>query len=91
MAHADTPTDYPDDHFSPDVLAALKAEPMLVVSELPDPEEDEAAPEVPKQTEVYASSAARKQAEELGFDLADITGTGHNGIITKADVERAAI
>ncbi len=36
---------------------------------------------------VCASPAARKLAKELGLDLADITGTGHNGIITKADVE----
>lgn len=90
MAHPDTPVDYPDDHFSPDVLAVLKAEPMLVVVELPDPEEEEDVPKVAEPTGGYASSAARKLAGELGMDLDNITGTGHNGIITKADVERAA-
>lgn len=90
IAHPDTPVDYADDHFSPGVLALLKAEPMLVVAELPDPDEEEAAPGIAEPAEVYASSAARKLADELGLDLASITGTGHNGIITKADVERAA-
>jgi pyruvate/2-oxoglutarate dehydrogenase complex dihydrolipoamide acyltransferase (E2) component len=90
IAHPDTPVDYPDDHFSPEALKVLKSEPMLVVSELPDPEEEESTSEEKEPAIVYASSAARKRAIELGLDLASITGTGHNHIITKADVERAA-
>lgn len=90
IAHPDTPVDYSDDHFSPDVLEALKAEPMLVVVELPDQDEKESDPEVVEPARVYASAAARTLADELGLDLDNITGTGHNGIITKADVEGAA-
>ncbi|MGD9638984.1 MAG: pyruvate dehydrogenase complex dihydrolipoamide acetyltransferase [Alphaproteobacteria bacterium] len=38
---------------------------------------------------VVISPLARKVAQEAGVDIADIQGTGHNGRITKADVERA--
>ena len=31
IAHAATPTEYPDDAFTPEQLAALQAEPMLTV------------------------------------------------------------
>lgn len=44
----------------------------------------EAAPFVP------ASPAARRLAKELGIDLAQVTGTGPEGRITEADVQRAA-
>ncbi|MFW5398382.1 HI1506-related protein [Yersinia sp. 1252 StPb PI] len=36
MAHSDKTQTYADGHFSPSVLAELKAEPMLVVSHVPD-------------------------------------------------------
>lgn len=36
MAHTKEPKEYPDDKFSKEQLAALKAEPMLVVEILPD-------------------------------------------------------
>ncbi|MBX0289718.1 E3 binding domain-containing protein [Hymenobacter sp. HSC-4F20] len=38
---------------------------------------------------VNASAAAKKLAEENGIDLNTVTGTGSNGGITKADVEKA--
>jgi pyruvate dehydrogenase E2 component (dihydrolipoamide acetyltransferase) len=37
-----------------------------------------------------ASPAARAMAEELGVDLADVTGTGDEDLISKEDVEAAA-
>jgi pyruvate dehydrogenase E2 component (dihydrolipoamide acetyltransferase) len=37
-----------------------------------------------------ASPLAKRMAEELGVDLATIKGTGEEGAITKADVEKAA-
>lgn len=37
-----------------------------------------------------AHAVARKMAEQLGLDLATVTGTGIHGVITKADVEAAA-
>lgn len=64
----------------------------------PAPAEKEAAkPAVPPPVEkaqatpgIKAVPAARKRAQELGVDLAGITGTGEGGAVTKADVERAA-
>lgn len=38
MEHSSTPKEYPNDRFTPEQLAALKAESMLVVEELADPE-----------------------------------------------------
>lgn len=37
-----------------------------------------------------ATAAAIARAEELGVDLATVTGTGKNGRITVGDVEAAA-
>lgn len=34
IAHSSVPTEYPDDAFTKDQLAQLKAEPMLVVEEI---------------------------------------------------------
>jgi pyruvate dehydrogenase E2 component (dihydrolipoamide acetyltransferase) len=39
---------------------------------------------------VQASPAARRLARTLGVDLAAVTGSGPNGLITTADVEKAA-
>jgi pyruvate dehydrogenase E2 component (dihydrolipoamide acetyltransferase) len=39
----------------------------------------------------HVSPAARKRAEELRLDLSDITGSGPEGAVTLADVERAAM
>lgn len=39
---------------------------------------------------VVASPLAKKKAEELGIDIATVTGTGPNGRITASDVEEAA-
>lgn len=35
VAHPAAPTDYPDDHFSAEQLAMLRAEPMLTVEAAP--------------------------------------------------------
>ncbi len=43
------------------------------------------APERPRST-----PPVRKLARDLGIDLADVTGTGERGLITRADVEAAA-
>ena len=39
---------------------------------------------------LHASPLARRVAAELGVDLASVRGTGENGAITRADVERAS-
>ena len=41
------------------------------------------------QGEVRAMPAARKAAKELGVDLATVTGTGRDGVITEKDVRAA--
>jgi hypothetical protein len=40
VAHRATPVEWPDDRFDAEQLARLKAEPMLVVVVVPDPEEE---------------------------------------------------
>ncbi|MCM0757353.1 HI1506-related protein [Sporomusa sphaeroides DSM 2875] len=42
IEHSCTPQTYSQDHFTPEQLAALRAEPMLIVDFLPDPEPDKA-------------------------------------------------
>lgn len=46
-----------------------------------------AGPRVPR---VRASPLARRLAEELGVDLAQVSGTGPAGAVTRVDVEQAA-
>ncbi|MEZ5124398.1 MAG: E3 binding domain-containing protein, partial [Solirubrobacterales bacterium] len=41
-------------------------------------------------TAVKASPTARRMAQELGVDLATVTGSGPGGRIVKEDVEAAA-
>ncbi len=57
MAHSDKTQTYADDHFSPKVLAELKAEPMLVVSHVPDGQQGNA-----EQSKELAEAKARIQA-----------------------------
>src|SRR5918999_475860 len=55
------------------------------------PVEQTTGPEGEKQdTEVGATEAAERKAEELGVDLSEVKGTGSGGRITVRDVERAA-
>ncbi|HEU4994575.1 MAG TPA: dihydrolipoamide acetyltransferase family protein [Gemmatimonadaceae bacterium] len=49
------------------------------------------APVTPSGRVARASPLARKIAEAKGIDLTQMKGTGPNGAITKADVERAAL
>jgi hypothetical protein len=36
IPHTEAPKEYPDDKFTKDQLKALRAEPMLIVEEIPD-------------------------------------------------------
>lgn len=38
--------------------------------------------------DIKATDAAKELADEKGIDLAEVTGTGKNGSITKGDVEK---
>lgn len=78
-------------------------EEMPEVEEIsPVPAEEAPAPEVEKEKKakkpaaeeekerrfVPASPAARRRAEELGIVLAEVEGTGADGLVTEGDVER---
>lgn len=67
---------------APEVVAAVKL-PAEVASAVP------AAAAAPSRRPA-ASPLARRHAEALGVDLADVTGTGPGGAITTADVEHHA-
>ena len=54
--------------------------------EEPEPERDEEA----EDDRTKASPVARRVANELGIDIADVQGSGPGGRILKADVEKAA-
>jgi pyruvate dehydrogenase E2 component (dihydrolipoamide acetyltransferase) len=63
---------------APDAVeTALEAEPPL-----PEPEEPSHA-----NGPIYASPSARRTARELGVELAQVSGTGRKGRITREDVE----
>lgn len=54
-------------------------------------EETEAVVEAEvEENEVNATDGAVEAAAELGVDLSAVVGTGHEGRVTKADVEAAA-
>ena len=67
------------------------AAPAAPVAEpAPEPEQAAETPEpaaAPATGAVRASPVARRLAQEKGIDLAQVTGTGPNGRITKEDVE----
>jgi len=56
------------------------------------PSDDDSAPETVDEgngAEIKATSAAIQAAEDAGIDIATVEGTGKDGTITKADVDRA--
>ncbi len=66
------------------VTAAAKGDP------LPEPGEPDPTHLVPIGGTVRAKPAIRRLAKILGIDLAEVSGTGPNGTVTRADVEAAA-
>jgi pyruvate dehydrogenase E2 component (dihydrolipoamide acetyltransferase) len=72
--------------------AALTPQPPAVPKERVQPEVAAPAPvtPLPHTERARVSPLARATAERLGVDLSGVTGTGINGAITQADVERAA-
>ncbi|MEQ8411937.1 MAG: 2-oxo acid dehydrogenase subunit E2 [Erythrobacter sp.] len=53
----------------------------------PDPERETAPAPVSSGQRIIASPLARRMAEQRGIDLAQVTGSGPNGRIVKADIE----
>lgn len=82
------------------ILTETADESFDVSEAAPEPDTPEQAPASratversaprPPGKHVRKSPAARKLARELGIDLADVTGTGPDGRISRSDVERAA-
>jgi pyruvate dehydrogenase E2 component (dihydrolipoamide acetyltransferase) len=66
------------------VVGELTGKPAAAPARVSPPPTQAAAP-----TKILASPAIRALARERGIDLAGITGTGPDGTITRADVERA--
>lgn len=83
------------DETIPDVLPTPKANPNIAALD-ESAEKSSVAPErgvseeKSSDTRVKASPAARRLAEELNVDLAQVAGTGPRGRITKDDVTAAA-
>lgn len=84
----------------PYLAVPVEDSPPVETTEEPPPEEPEEAPpeepkheleaEAPEGGQPDATATAVRTAEELGVQLCDITGSGHDGKILKSDVERYA-
>ncbi len=72
----------------PEVEEVPPAPAAAVVTAAPIPAK--AAPALAEKVFVLASPAARRLAKEKGIDLAQVTGTGPDGLVTEADVLRFA-
>jgi pyruvate dehydrogenase E2 component (dihydrolipoamide acetyltransferase) len=64
------------------------AKPPAPAAAAPPPARPAAPPIAPAAAGTRSSPAARRLAEERGIDLSTVTGTGPQGAITSADVER---
>ncbi|MET0694975.1 MAG: dihydrolipoamide acetyltransferase family protein, partial [Propionibacteriaceae bacterium] len=80
-----TPVSFRGDVRSP--LSPLDAEP--VGDPLPGPGDAPAEP-TPRRSAILAKPPVRKLAKDLGVDLGAVDPTGAGGVITRADVEKAA-
>ena len=85
---------YADDETIPDVLPTPKPRPDIGAPSEPeaDAKPQKHATARPRRVggRIAASPVARKLAAELDLDLANVTGTGPRGRITKEDVQAAA-
>ena len=68
--------------------AAVTAPPPPKPIEVPAPQEIKPQEAAPEEERIKASPLARKIAEEKHIDLSKVQGTGPNGRITEADVQR---
>ncbi len=62
IAHAEKTVEYPDDKFTPEQLAILKAEPMLIVEVVPAKTKESAPPP----SEPLPAQAMEEKAAEIG-------------------------
>ena len=67
------------------IVGSLEPETIVGTAEKP-----RKPPPMPATSQIRAAPAVRAHAREMGVDLADIKGTGAQGIITRTDVDAAA-
>ncbi|KAG8008591.1 Dihydrolipoyllysine-residue acetyltransferase component of pyruvate dehydrogenase complex [Nibea albiflora] len=60
---------------------------IIVEKETPSPAPAAAAPAAPRKGRVFASPLAKKLAAEKGIDLAQVSGSGPDGRITRKDID----
>jgi large subunit ribosomal protein L20 len=70
--------------------ASERTEPAEKKPKRSRPESKTAAPEPQEDTDVEATAAAERRAEELGVDLESVEGSGAEGRVVVGDVEEAA-
>ncbi len=84
---------YADDETIPEVLPTAKPKLDIAVARESSANDKPAKPAAAKPSRaggrIAASPVARRLATELGLDLAEVTGTGPRGRITKEDVQAA--
>ncbi len=68
------------------LLAALENAPQNGGAQVEASQEEASVPQT--DGEIRATAAARRKAQELGIDLAEVEGTGTNGQVTVDDVRR---
>jgi pyruvate dehydrogenase E2 component (dihydrolipoyllysine-residue acetyltransferase) len=71
--------------------AAVASEPMVPTSTEKPPEQIPLATPAQEVGRLRVSPLARRRAQELGVDLSTITGSGADGSITLADVEKSTV
>jgi pyruvate dehydrogenase E2 component (dihydrolipoyllysine-residue acetyltransferase) len=71
--------------------AAVASEPMVPTSTEKPPEQIPLATPAQEVGRLRVSPLARRRAQELGVDLSTITGSGADGSITLADVEKFTV
>jgi pyruvate dehydrogenase E2 component (dihydrolipoamide acetyltransferase) len=77
-------TDTLDEEFDEDVAPKSKSAAPVAA-----PERSQPASTAPVSASIAAAPAARMLAKQLGIELSTVRGTGPQGLITKADVERS--
>lgn len=63
VEHSSRPTTYPDDAWTPEQLARLKAEPMLIVEEIPEPSASAESEELPEPSPEAPKARAKRKGE----------------------------
>jgi pyruvate dehydrogenase E2 component (dihydrolipoamide acetyltransferase) len=88
MVAASNPVAILTDTLDEDFDEEVKAKPVSSIPAVPTGLAQPASP-APVSASVAAAPAARMLAKQLGIELSTVRGTGPQGLITKADVERS--